>query len=92
MGETSYLPGITQSKAYTGTAAAIDTKLTTTKVRIWASTDCFVAFGASPTATSSDMPITALQPEYFDITPGHKISAIRQSASGTLYVTEMSKP
>jgi streptogramin lyase len=29
--------------------------------------------------------------EYFRVTPGHKISGIQRTASGNLYVTEMTK-
>jgi hypothetical protein len=29
--------------------------------------------------------------EYFRVTPGHKIAGIQRSASGNLYVTEMTR-
>lgn len=83
--------GTTQKIAYTDTAGVIasgvgaDTKL----VRIWCSTDAHVAVGAAPTADTDDMPVSAGIPEYFAIDPGQKVSAVRQSSSGTLYVTEL---
>lgn len=90
MGETTYKPGVTDKFAYTDTAAQSDA-FTTTKVRIWCSTDAHVAFGANPTATTAGMPLTGKVGEYFDVVPGEKASIIRQSDSGDAYITSMSK-
>lgn len=85
-------PGATQSVAYTGTAGTISNAVgaQTYQVRVWCTSQAYIAFGASPTATTSDIPIPANTPEYFTITPGQKVSAVRDSTSGTLFVTEMS--
>lgn len=88
-----YKPGATQTVSYTGTAGTISSAIGegTNVVRVWTSTAAYIAFGASPTATSSDIPIPANTPEYFLISPGHKVSAIQQSSGGNLFVTEMSR-
>jgi hypothetical protein len=80
-----------QNVAYTGTAGAIANGVGTQtyKVRVVTTTAAFIAIGDSPTATSSDTYIPADSAEYFTITPGQKVSAIRLSSSGTLYVTEI---
>ena len=83
------VPGTSQTVAYTGTAAQSSAfQLTTTLIRVIASTDCYLRFGSNPTATTSDMLLLANIPEYFGVTPGEKVSAIRSTASGTLYITE----
>lgn len=91
MSETSYKPGTTQSKAYTDSAGQLDAQIGAYQARIWCSTDAFIAIGSNPTATSAGMPMTAKLPETIDCLPTDKISAIRQSSDGTLYVTPLSK-
>lgn len=88
-----YKPGLTQVKAYTGTAAAIDNAIGegTNVVRIWLSTAGYIAFGTAPTATTSSIPMPANTVEYFLISPGHKVSAIQASSGGNLHVTELSR-
>lgn len=83
--------GTTQKIAYTDSHGVIangvgeDTRL----VRVWCSTDAHIAVGSAPVATTDDMPVTGSLPEYFAIDPGQKVSAIRQTESGTLYITEL---
>jgi len=62
---------------------------TTNVVRLVSTTDCHVAFGSSPTATTSSMYLPANQVEYFLVAASEKVAAIRANADGTLYVTEM---
>ena len=95
-----WMPGIAlgsilanQNISYTGTAGVIANAVGGSTgdwriVRILCTTQAFVAIGASPTATTSDMPIGAWAAEYFVIPGGWKVSAIQSSAAGTLYVTE----
>jgi hypothetical protein len=80
-----------QSVAYTGSAGTIASAVgaQTYKVRVLTTTDAFIKIDNSPTATSSDVYLPALQAEYFHITPGQKVSAIQVSAGGTLHVTEI---
>ena len=60
-------------------------------VRVVSTTDCHLAFAASPTATTSNTYLPANQVEYFKVpAPGtSKLAAIRANADGTLFVTEM---
>lgn len=82
--------GTVQSAAYTGTAGTTNgVGGTTAVVRVWCSTDAYVAFGPSASATASHTPVSAKQAEYFAVRAGDKVSAVQQSAGGTLYVTEM---
>lgn len=45
-------------------------------VRVWCDTQSAVAFGANPTATTNNMPLSAGTAEYFDIVPGQKAAFI----------------
>lgn len=84
-------PGTTQKVAYTGTAGTISTAVgsQTRIVRLVVTSNAYVAFGASPTATTSDMYMPANVPEYFTMSPGDKVSAIQDAAGGSLIVTEI---
>lgn len=86
-------PGITQVKAYTGTAGTIDNAISSgiTVIRVWLSTAGYIAIGAAPTATTSDIPMPANTPEYFVVPPGSKVSAIQSASGGNLFVTEMTR-
>ena len=86
-------PGITQVKAYTGTAGTIDNAISTgiTVIRVWVTTAAFIKIAASPTATTSDIPMPANTPEYFVVPPGSKVSAIQSASGGSVYVTEMTR-
>lgn len=80
-----------QVVAYTGTAGTIANAAAsgTTKVRVCATTDCWIKIDNSPTATTSDTLLPGLSAEYFLITPGQKVSAIQVASGGTLSVTEI---
>lgn len=83
----------TQALAFTGTAAT-STALGahTTVVRLHATSACFVKIRTTSTAaTTSDVPMPSGQVEYFSVAPGSFVSAIQSTASGTLYVTEVSE-
>jgi len=83
-------PGASSTASYTGTAAAATAVADHVKVvRVVCSSDCFVSF--TGTATTSDMFIPALTPEYFNVTNGQTPSFIRLTVSGTAYVTDMIK-
>lgn len=90
--DTTFKINLTQAVSYSTTTQSAAVGTTTTKVRIWTSTDAFVKIGTNPTATSTDsMPISGGIPEYFDITPGQKVAFLQQSVAGTGYVSEVSK-
>jgi hypothetical protein len=66
--------------------------VSTKRVRLLATGDCFVVFGgATVTATTAGMPLQANSPEYFDMsTSGHThVAAITTGGTGTLYVSAM---
>ncbi len=67
----------TQSVALTGGNTSLRKR-----VRLFADADCFVTWGANPTATSdgtSGRPLGAENPEYFDIADGYLLAVIERS-------------
>ena len=46
------------------------------RVRLFTDTDCHVAFGDNPTATSANFPLGAENPEYVWVKAGDKIAVI----------------
>jgi len=83
--------GTHQSVAYTGTAGTVANVVSAgvQKVRVVASSACYIAIGVSPTATTAGIYLPADTVEYFTIAAGEKVSAIQFSAGGTLHVTEV---
>lgn len=82
--------GTTQNVAYTGSAGAIVTGVSSgvTKVRILTTTDAFVTTDGTVPTSSNAAYVVALSPEYVTVTPGQKPQAVQVSAAGTMYVTE----
>ena len=76
-----------EKRAYTDTHGQT-AAFTTDVVLITASTDCFIKFAANPTATdgSDSLLIPAFTPLVFGFIQGEKISAVRKSTSGDIYV------
>lgn len=92
-GCTGY-PLTTQTASYDSSAAITNAVSADIHiVRLIATTDCHVAFGGSPTATTNDFLLAANREEYFVIHPGQKVAAIKKSGgtAGILYVTEMTR-
>jgi hypothetical protein len=61
-------------------------------VRLVATANCWIVFGVNPTAAAASgngsyVPAGAV--EFWRVTPGHKVAAIRDTADGTLSITEM---
>jgi len=85
--------GTIQKVAYTGTHGAIGNAISENckLVLVWCSTDAHVKMAATPVATTNDCPVTGKV--HFPIAvdkPGtSKISAIQQSAGGTMWVIEL---
>lgn len=63
----------------------------TKEVRLIATIACHVAFGKTPTATTSSMYLAPGREEEFLIHPGEKVAVIQNAAAGSLYVTELTK-
>ena len=87
-------PSTTQTVAISGTSAATANALSkeTVVIRVLATTACFIRIGTgTPTATTSDVPISANVPEYFRVNGNEtiKVAGIQLTSGGALYVTEM---
>lgn len=85
------LKGGHQSVTVSGTSAATSNAIgsQTNRVVLYSSTDCHIAFGASPTATTADFFLPASTMVMFPIRGGSKVAAIQASAGGTLHVSEV---
>lgn len=57
-------------------------------VRLVASTNCYIAFGTNPTATSAGICLIANVPEYFTVTAGQKVAALKVTVAGLLSCVE----
>jgi len=90
---THYRPKTNQTVAYTGSSVASTNAFGAgiTVVRLVSETNCFVTFAGTPTATTGGTFLPAFTPEYFSVSPGEKVAAIRQATSGNLFVTEMTQ-
>lgn len=86
--------GTTQTISITGSSAATANAFSknTIIVRLVATQPCFVTISTgTPTATTSGLYLPAGIPEYFGVNGYEtlKAAALAESASGTLYITEM---
>lgn len=64
----------------------------TRHVRVVATSACWIAFGANPTAAASTSPsiyLPAYTPEYFFVNSGEKIAVIQDAAAGSLNIAEL---
>lgn len=88
-----YRAGLHQKVAFTGTAGVTTNGVSVgvNVVRVVLTSAGYIAFGAAPTATANDIYLPANWPEYFNVTPGQKVSAVQDAAGGNLHVTEMTR-
>jgi hypothetical protein len=77
-----------QTVAYTGTAEQ-STAIDAEQVAIIASTDCHIATGANPTATSGSWLLPAKTLLAITFYPGDLISVVRDASSGTLWIVTL---
>jgi hypothetical protein len=91
------IPGITQAVAVASTHAECTAfNAATTFVELIANTNCWILFGASPTAAKPTTTAASGQSSYlpsgvfrmYGVTPGQKVSVIRDTADGFLSVNE----
>ena len=76
----------------TGSQQSTATDASTEYVRSIADTNgVHIAFGASPTATTSTTILGAYDPEVFKIDGGMKVAAIVASSTANLYIDELSE-
>jgi len=64
----------TQTVSFTTATQSAAFNASARLVRIQSSINAYVLFGSNPTATASTTPITANQPQWFGVVPGHKVS------------------
>lgn len=82
------MPGEIVNVSYTAAAAVTASVLGGVIVSICATSDCWISIGESPTAVSGAgifIPAKGAR-ELFFVDSGHKISAIQDSAAGTLNI------
>jgi len=73
---------VTISGTSAASTSAIPGNNQTRRVRLYADTDCYVTWGADPTALSDGSDgrmIGANNPEYFSINSGHKVAVIERA-------------
>lgn len=94
----SYRPVLNQPMPFDSTSRPITTYNVAQFVRVLrivCTQSCFIAFGPSGTtpfaSAATGMFLPANVPEYVDARSNERISVVRDTANGTLYVTEMSK-
>jgi hypothetical protein len=76
----------------TGSQQSTATDANTEYVRIMSDTNgVHIAFGASPTATTSSTILGAYDPEVFKIDGGMKVAAIVATGTANLYIDELSE-
>jgi hypothetical protein len=92
MSVIGFLPTASQNVSFTGTSAqSTAVAMTTWQIRLVCDSDCYIAIGSNPTATTSSTWLPATSPEYFACHPGDKVAAIQKTASGTLNLSEMNR-
>ena len=89
MGSSQTVSIASTSTASSATTAAVAGHGDDLTVTAYATADCFLAFGAAPTATSSSHFLAAGERMYFRMNCGDKIATIRKSGDGSLYLTEL---
>lgn len=87
---------LTDYVAFTATSAASAAfGANTHDIRVVATQNCHINIGdGTPTAAATDnngMYLPAGVVEYFHVSPGQKIAVVRDSADGTLCVSEMTR-
>ena len=83
--------GVNQVKAFTSSASAASAVgVQTYAVMLHASTDCYVNFGGTASATAGVF-LQADEPYIFDIHPSEVISVIRKTADGNLEISELTQ-
>lgn len=79
-------PGVTQKMNVAAAAASSDV-VGADVARLLSTVDCHVAFGTAPVADANSLYLVANVPEYFACLAGDKVSAVRETVDGVLYIT-----
>lgn len=75
--DAATLPAIVHQTVAVGGASVQSAAFAGSYVRLVSDTACYVSVGTNPTASASTMRLLADSPEYFAVTPGHKIAVIQ---------------
>lgn len=79
-----------ENLSFTAASAATGTAVAKSVVRLISTQDCYVAFGANPTAVAGNTMLKAGVPEIFRANANiDKIAAIRVTNDGILNITEL---
>jgi hypothetical protein len=84
------LPGsLNQTVSVTGTSQVSQAfSVNTTVVRAISTSNCYLAFGASPVASATSLYLPANTIEYYGVGGSTKVAVLQVAASGTLYLSE----
>lgn len=84
------IAGRTQKVSFDGVVLSNPMGTDTTRIRIISDQDCFIEIGTSPAAADDGKSVLleADKPEEFDIGAGDKISVLKVTTAGDLYITE----
>ena len=67
----------------------------TQHIRVVATSNCWIAFGANPTAAAgtgtASILLPAYTPEYFWVVKGEKLAVIQDASAGTLNIAELAQ-
>jgi hypothetical protein len=82
-------PGTSSQKVPIGAATVQSASVFGQVVRLVATSDCHLSFGANPAALADGTCVflPASVPEYFVLTSGDKVAVIQDLAPGVLYIT-----
>ncbi len=78
--------GAAATRVTVGGVSAQSAAITGTEVLVHASTRCFIAAGANPTATVNDIPLEVGEKFHLRLTSGHKIAVLQDTAGGYLNI------
>jgi hypothetical protein len=70
-----------------GAASAASAAVGASVIRLVSTVDCYIAIGASPTATATSMFLPAKEPEYFVVDPTNEVAVLQVTGAGTLFIT-----
>jgi hypothetical protein len=77
---------------YTPVGVPITAPNATSHIRVVATADCWISFGANPVAVvaaSSAILLPAGVPEYFWVLPGERLAVIQAGGAGSLNIAEL---
>lgn len=84
-------PAATHKQVAVSTVSAQSSAMesTTTIAELYCASDCFVALGINPVATTNGIPLYAGIPRTVQVQPGSKVAGIVESDTATLRIVEM---